>query len=52
MRGLADGERAAGATSLAWDLRDDSGRRVGPGVYLVRAIAGGEASCRRIVVLD
>ena len=41
---------AAGATSLDWDLRDDRGERVAPGIYFVRATAGGVADTRRLVV--
>jgi hypothetical protein len=52
VRVLADGERTAGSASLAWDLRDDAGRRVAPGVYLIRAATGSGLSSRRIVVLD
>jgi hypothetical protein len=52
VRVLADGNHAAGTLSLAWDLRDAGGRRVRPGVYLVRAGFAGAAPCRRLVVLD
>ncbi len=35
-RSLWDGPAAAGRKRLAWDGRDDSGRRVAPGHYLLR----------------
>ncbi|MCK5653232.1 MAG: hypothetical protein KAJ42_17725, partial [Gemmatimonadetes bacterium] len=34
---------------LTWDGRDDRGRRVGPGVYLLRLKADGVEEIRRIV---
>jgi hypothetical protein len=52
VRVLADGTHAAGTMSLAWDLRDAGGRRVRPGVYLVRAGFACASLCRRLVVLD
>ncbi len=36
VRSLDTGERGPGARSVRWDGRDDSGRRVPPGLYLVR----------------
>jgi hypothetical protein len=51
VRLLADGTFGVGATPLVWDLADGSGRRVAAGVYLVRAVAGGMAVSRRLVVL-
>ena len=44
--------RAAGAGEIAWDLRDDAGHRVAPGVYMVRARSGGAAFTRRVVVIN
>jgi hypothetical protein len=52
VRVLADGSHPAGTASLAWDLRDGVGRRVPPGVYLVRARLAGSSLSRRLVVLD
>jgi hypothetical protein len=49
---LADGSHPAGTMSLAWDLRDAEGRRVRPGVYLVRARLAGTSLSRRLAVLD
>jgi flagellar hook capping protein FlgD len=47
----ADGASAPGPTFVRWDGRDESGRRVSAGVYLVRAVwSGGEAAGRVVVV--
>ena len=50
VRGIASGLHAAGQGEIAWDLRDDAGSRVAPGVYLVRAALGGHTSVRRLAV--
>jgi hypothetical protein len=51
VRLLARGSLHAGAHHVSWDLRDDAGRRIRPGLYLVRlATARGESS-RRFVAL-
>lgn len=50
VRALVDVARAAGPGSVAWDLADDAGRRVAPGLYLVRLRAGGDAMTRRVIV--
>lgn len=42
----------AGSYSRAWDGRDEAGRRVAPGVYLVRLERDGVAGTLRIVRLD
>ena len=52
VRLLADGSHPAGTMSLAWDLRDASGHRVRPGVYLVRAKVAATSLGRRLVVLE
>jgi hypothetical protein len=52
VRGLMDGVQAAGWHPVAWDLRDDSGRRAAPGIYLVRARAGDLRSTRKVVLLS
>jgi hypothetical protein len=41
----------AGPADLRWDLVDQSGGRVRPGLYLVRATAGQSSVSRRVVVL-
>jgi hypothetical protein len=48
VRTLVDGERAAGAHSVAWDLRSDAGEDVAPGIYLVRLEAEGRAMTSRV----
>jgi hypothetical protein len=51
VRALAEGRYEAGRYRLAWDLRDEAGRPVSPGLYLARLeFADGERT-RRIVVL-
>ena len=51
VRRIASGLHAAGQGEIAWDLHDDAGARVAPGVYLVRAAFGGHTSVRRLVVM-
>jgi flagellar hook assembly protein FlgD len=41
----------AGTHRLQWDGRDASGRKVTPGIYVVRISTGEESATRRIVVL-
>jgi hypothetical protein len=50
VRRIAGGLRAAGQGEIAWDLRDDAGARVAPGMYLVRAALGGQTTVRRLAV--
>jgi len=52
VRTLASGRLAAGRYALAWDLRDDAGRPVAPGVYLARLSGEAGERTRRIVVLQ
>ena len=42
---------ARGAVELTWDLRDDAGRRVPPGVYLADVRSGDRVLSRRVLVL-
>ncbi len=51
VRTLAAGTVGAGPHAYAWDLHDDAGRRVPPGLYLARGAAGGEVLARRVVVI-
>ncbi|HVP13972.1 MAG TPA: M14 family zinc carboxypeptidase [Terriglobales bacterium] len=51
VRALANGRYAPGRYALAWDLRDDAGRPVAPGLYLARIAGDAGTSVRRIVVL-
>lgn len=47
---LASGALPAGRHDWSWDGRDTLGRRVAPGLYLVRAVAGEQARTSRVVV--
>ena len=49
IRALLVGERRAGPHEVAWDGRDDRGRRVAAGAYFLRLRAG-EASVTRKVL--
>jgi carboxypeptidase T len=51
VRTLAGGPRAAGRYVMAWDLRDDGGRRVAPGLYLVRLSGDAGVRTSRVVAL-
>jgi len=52
VRTLADGELAAGRHDLAWDGRDDGGRRVAAGSYRYRLeLPNGEGMARGMVVM-
>src|SRR5262249_54335945 len=44
-------EVAAGAAELAWDLRDESGRRVAPGLYFACVRSGAERAARPLLVV-
>jgi hypothetical protein len=50
VRDIAHAWRDAGSGSVGWDLRDERGRSVAPGVYLIRAALGGEVTTTRLVV--
>jgi carboxypeptidase T len=51
VRTLASGRLGAGRYALAWDLRDDAGRPVAPGIYLARLSGEAGDRTRRIVLL-
>lgn len=51
VRTLQKGELEAGPNDVVWDLQDDSGRPVRPGVYFVRARVAGEELQRRLIVV-
>jgi len=50
VRGLYAGAQNAGFHSRVWDLADDTGARVAPGLYVARLTAGGLETSTRIVV--
>lgn len=52
VRTLERGERAAGAHETAWNGRDDAGREVPSGVYLVRLVTEDGRSVRRVVRIE
>ena len=52
VRTIASGWHSAGAGELAWDLRNDFGNRVEPGVYMVHARFAGQDWVRRTIVLS
>ncbi|MBT8397056.1 MAG: S8 family serine peptidase [Gemmatimonadetes bacterium] len=47
--GREEGPTPDPCTTLSWNGRDDGGRRVAPGVYLLRLQAGGVVEVRRVV---
>lgn len=51
IRRLDSGFRSAGTRSVPWDGRDDSGRKVSPGIYRVRFEAAGRTVCAALVRL-
>ncbi|MEZ5064142.1 MAG: M6 family metalloprotease domain-containing protein [bacterium] len=51
VRLLWTGHRAAGSHRLAWDGRDDSGRRLSSGVYFARAALPGGTETKKIVLV-
>jgi len=51
IRRLPDRSLPAGDTVLAWDGTDDSGRRVGRGIYFLRVHGGGERYTRKVHIL-
>jgi len=51
VRVLAEGSQPVGEHSVAWDLRDDSGRALGAGLYFARFEAEGRSFTRRVVAV-
>jgi hypothetical protein len=49
VRTLADEQKAPGAYRLQWDGRDNAGRQVSSGIYLLRFTAPGYSATRRLV---
>lgn len=50
IRTLADGVYPAGETSVLWDGRDSSDRKVGAGSYMYRVTAGGQQEQRKLTI--
>ncbi len=51
VRSLLRGVEAAGPHAVSWNLEDDAGHDVGPGLYLVRLELPGRVLVRRLVAL-
>jgi uncharacterized repeat protein (TIGR01451 family) len=51
VRDLGEGPVAAGWHSITWDLRDQSGVRVGAGMYFIRVMVAGKPFMRPVTVL-
>ncbi len=51
VRTLANGTYTAAVHRVIWDVRDDGGRLVGPGVYFARITAGTYEAERRLTVI-
>jgi uncharacterized delta-60 repeat protein len=51
VRTLADGSFAAGRHQSEWDGRDDAGRPVAAGVYLVRAESGAANAQQKVILM-
>jgi hypothetical protein len=52
VRSLVEGQRAAGYHSAPWDLRNDGGRPIAPGVYFCRMEAGSFRDTKKVVLLE
>jgi len=50
VRRLMDGPRGPGTAAVTFDLRDDGGARLAPGIYLVRARLGEAVFLRRLAI--
>src|SRR5262249_6850093 len=51
VRRAFDGDAGAGVTEVEWDGTDDGGRRVSPGLYVVRLAGPGGALTARLLRL-
>jgi hypothetical protein len=49
---MTSGSQRAGLHSVTWDVTDDVGNRLSPGVYWVKLDTAGEVATRRVVVVD
>ena len=52
LRTLADGAASGGLHTATWDGRDEAGRAVGSGVYLIRMQAGEFVATKRMALLQ
>jgi hypothetical protein len=52
VRSLVDGQKAPGYHSAAWDLTNDGGRPIAPGVYFCRMEAGHFKDTKKVVLLQ
>lgn len=48
VRVLVDGEQKAGRHTVAWNGRDESGKRMASGVYLARLVVDGQTKVRKL----
>lgn len=48
---LADGLKSAGHHKITWDLKDDAGRRVANGIYMISLFSGGRSATGKIAVI-
>jgi hypothetical protein len=51
VRALVSGEMQTGLNTVAWDGKDNAGRRLNSGVYFYRLAAGNQIVTRRIVMI-
>jgi hypothetical protein len=49
---LEHGAAQPGRRSVSWNLQDDTGSRVGPGIYFVRLTLGSEQLSHKFIVLE
>lgn len=52
VRTLLDGARPAGRQAVAWDLRDDGGRTLAPGLYLARLVTPAGTRVQRLAIVE
>lgn len=52
VRTLLDGPRPAGRQAVAWDLRDDGGRTLAPGLYLARLVTPAGTRVQRLAIVE
>lgn len=52
VRSLSSGRLGAGLHRIAWAGDDDLGRKLTPGIYMVRFRAGAETSMRKVIMLE